>query len=81
MIEVIVLSFFTAFVLYEDINLSARIKILFKVPLRKNIQVLDCFPCFTFWISVATTIILHQEYYTPMLVFITAKFYEIWKSN
>lgn len=81
MITVLIISFFASLFLFEDVNLSARIKILFNIPQRKNIQLLDCFPCFTFWISVTITIILHQEYITPMLVFIIAKLYEIWKSN
>lgn len=81
MIQITIISLFTSIILLEEISISTRIKLALKISIRKQIKLLDCFPCFTFWISLIFTLTLHESILTPMVVFIIAKFYNAWKLN
>lgn len=73
-----VLSLFIAFFLYWEVNFPFRFKILFKISITRNIKIIDCFPCFTFWITLIVTVINQnvELWYIPLAGFLTAKVYE-----
>jgi hypothetical protein len=81
--NIIVISLFVSLFLSEHIAISTRIKILFGLRISKKITPLDCFPCFSFWISIIITCfnINTCNYTEPLMVFIIAKFYEICRRN
>ncbi len=75
---VLVLCLFIPFFLYWEFNLPFRIKRLFRLSYTKDIKLIDCFPCFTFWTSVII-ILINQDvnyWYIPLATFLISKFYE-----
>ena len=72
----VILSLFIAFILHHELNIGYYIRKALKLRISQPIKPLDCFPCFTFWLTILITLILNGEIYLPMLTFIIAKFYD-----
>lgn len=66
----VVLGWFVAFIVHQEINIAYRIKKLIKVHPTRYIKILDCYPCFTFW----TSLILTQSIVASIVAFMIAQF-------
>jgi hypothetical protein len=74
--EIIIISVFSSVFLIQDLNISMRFKILFNLPIRNDIKLLECLPCFGFWLSVILTIGFKQTFLIPMITFLILKLYD-----
>lgn len=54
--QLIVISLFTAYILHYEINIGYYLRELFNLKHTKHYKLLDCFPCQSFWISLAITL-------------------------
>lgn len=71
------IALFTSYILHQDLNLPSHIKLLLNIPISKHKKVLDCFPCWSFWIGCMTTAVFcffgfPIYYVTPIAVYMTA---------
>ena len=48
----IVLTWFAGFMIHQKFNASYRIKRLFKLKVSKEYKLIDCYPCFSFWLAL-----------------------------
>lgn len=71
-IELIVLCWFIGFIIHQKFNISYRIKRLFKIKITTEIKVLDCYPCFAFWIALAISF----NIYIAISVYLISIFYD-----
>jgi len=51
----VIWGWFIAFIIHQELNISWRIKQVFKIHATKYVKLLDCYPCFTFWTSLIVT--------------------------
>lgn len=51
------LGWFIAFIIHKEFNISYRIKRLFKIHPTRYVKLIDCFPCITFWVTLAISLI------------------------
>lgn len=49
------LGWFIAFLIHQEYNLPYRIKKLLRIVPTNYIKVIDCFPCFAFWVTLLIT--------------------------
>ena len=49
------LGWFVAFLIHQEYNLPYRIKKLLRIVPTRYIKVIDCFPCFAFWVTLIIT--------------------------
>lgn len=69
-ISAITLIVFTMFILWNEIDLPARLKILLGIRISKQIKPLDCMPCATFWISIVVSIVFKLDHFTPLACYL-----------
>lgn len=50
------IGWFAGFIIHQELNFSYRVKRLFKLRVTKYVKLLDCYPCFTFWVALAITL-------------------------
>ena len=43
----------TAFIIHQEFNMPYRIKRMLKIVPTTYVKILDCYPCFAFWITLA----------------------------
>ena len=48
-------GWFVAFLIHQEYNLPYRIKKLLRIVPTHYIKVIDCFPCFAFWVTLLIT--------------------------
>ncbi len=48
----VVLCWFAGFIIHQKFNISYRLKRLFKLKLSKEYKLIDCYPCFSFWLAL-----------------------------
>ncbi len=70
--ETVIITLFCSILLQKEWNISFRIKTLLKKSIAKEIKLLDCFPCFSFWLSIPVILITHGQPIDAMAVFVTA---------
>lgn len=58
-VSTIFLAWFIGFVLSEQIGISYWIKKLFRIKLTREIKILDCYPCFSFWVALGLSLNLY----------------------
>ena len=80
-IDLIILALFLGVVIHKEFNISARIKSMLKIRISKYIKILDCFPCFTWWLSVLISVVMYFisneiHIFEPLTVFLISIFYE-----
>ena len=51
----VLLGWFTAFILHQELNAPIYIKRLLKMRVSKYYKLIDCYPCVTFWCTIALT--------------------------
>jgi hypothetical protein len=71
----IIISLFVAFIIHQELNFGYYVRKWTGTRISKPIKVLDCFPCFSFWIAAIISIFT-QDYLTPLAVFLIIKFYD-----
>jgi len=64
-----VISLFAALALHQHLMMGQRLREWLKIDDMKPVKILDCFPCWAFWIAVLVTIIIffidHGLYAAP----------------
>lgn len=63
-----ILSIFIAYVFYHELNISYRVRRLFKLSMSKPYKLIDCYPCQSMWIALLIT----QDLYVTMLCYMIA---------
>jgi len=76
MINIILTSLFISFLLRDDLNIGYYLRKWLGIRISKSIKILDCFPCFSFWISILVSICFLQISFAPLFVFVFGKIYE-----
>lgn len=51
----VLLGWFTAFILHQELNMPFYIKSVLRLRLSKYYKIIDCYPCVTFWITLGLT--------------------------
>jgi hypothetical protein len=72
----IIISFFSSIVLLRELSLAYRVKSMIKLDQFTPIKVLDCFPCFTFWVSIITLFFTQDNIIYSLAIFILATIYD-----
>lgn len=49
------IGWFIGFVLHQKLSLPYHFKRVFNIHVTRNIKLLDCYPCFTFWVTIILT--------------------------
>jgi len=52
----ILIGWFVGFIIHQEFNISYIIKRFFKIRVTKRIKLIDCYPCFTFWVALVVTL-------------------------
>lgn len=52
----IVVCWFIGFMIHQKWNASYRIKKLLKLKLSKEYKLIDCYPCFSFWLALLVSL-------------------------
>ena len=68
----IIISLFTSIILLRELSLSYRIKAILKLDQFTPIKVIDCFPCFTFWVSIITLLFTNENIIYSLATFVIA---------
>lgn len=50
-----VIGLFASLFLYNVVNIGYWTKRVFKIRITKEVKILDCMPCFNFWLTLAIT--------------------------
>jgi hypothetical protein len=75
-----ILSLFISIVLFEKIGLPYHIRGIFNLGFTRKIKILDCLPCFTFWIGMIVLLFFPWQDITQVLAaYLIALFYELLK--
>lgn len=71
-------TLFISLVLFEVIGLPVILRNWLNIPFTKRVKILECFPCWTFWIGVLITLITLQplEIHNAFLAYLIAVFYD-----
>lgn len=51
----VLLGWFTAFTLHQKLNAPLYVKRILRLRISKYYKVIDCYPCVTFWCTLALT--------------------------
>ena len=70
-----ILALFTSVILHHELNIGYYLRKVTGTRISKPIKPLDCFPCFTFWISLPFGLFLN-DLYLPLTTFLIAKIYD-----
>ena len=62
----VLIGWFVAFIVHQQMNIAYRIKRLLKMSVTKYSKFPDCYPCFTFW----TTLIITFEPMAAILAYL-----------
>ena len=68
MINSALLGWFLAFIIHQEINIAYRIKKALRIKITKQVKLIDCYPCFTFW----TALIVSLDIYPAILAYLIA---------
>lgn len=68
----IIISLFISIILVFELSIAFRIKNAFKIDQFKYIKILQCFPCFTWWISIIVIILTTGNIIESMATFVIA---------
>jgi len=83
--ELTAISLFISILLTEEINVGYYIRRILGIRRSKTIKILDCFPCFTFWLSllvVAPVLYIYEVQdlrdlaFSILFTYIISKLYE-----
>lgn len=69
--ELYIIGMFTSVVLVDVIDVSRYLKKLFKIKAHQRVNLIDCLPCMTFWITLALTfnpLVAMSTYLTAILI-------------
>jgi len=78
--EIIIYSFIVI-LLHQELNIGYYIRKTTGQRISKPIKVLDCLPCFSFWITLIGVTFTSQNFYIPMSIFLIFKCYDAIKSS
>ena len=51
----VLLGWFTAFILHQELNAPLYVKRMLRLRISKYYKIVDCYPCVTFWCTLALT--------------------------
>jgi len=68
----IIISLFTSILLLHEWSIGLRFKTFFKLDPFKQIKLLECFPCFTFWTSIIVLIFTQENVIYSLATFVIA---------
>lgn len=71
-------TLFISLFLFEGIGLPVMIRNWFNIPFTKRVKLLECFPCWTFWIGVFLTLFTWQidNIHGVLAAYLIAVFYD-----
>jgi hypothetical protein len=68
----ITIALFTSILLLREWSISLRIKTLLKLDPFKQIKLIECFPCFSFWTSVIVLIFTQENIIYSLATYVIA---------
>jgi hypothetical protein len=77
----IIIYSFVIILLHQELNIGYYLRKWTGQRISKPIKVLDCLPCFSFWVTLIGTLLTTQNYLLPMVVFLIFKIYDSIKAG
>lgn len=71
-------TLFISLILFEAIGLPVMLRNWLNIPFTKRVKILECFPCWTFWIGLFITLatLQFERIHEVVLAYLIAVFYD-----